>query len=152
VVQINKQSFRYADQLTGNLTLPDTITSIGSYAFQYCQNLSGRLVLPDSLISLGQSAFFRCSFTGELILSSNPSFTTIDYETFRYCSFSSITIPNNITTLRYACFSDCSNITSITIPNSVNYIEPYAFGYMSNCTSITCDYASEPTDIDDGFM
>jgi hypothetical protein len=23
---------------------------------------------------------------------------------------------------------------------------------MSNCTSITCDYASEPTDIDDGFM
>jgi hypothetical protein len=62
--------------------------------------LSGQLVLPDSLTNLGSYAFYRCGFTGELVLPSNPSFTFINYYAFGYCSnFTSIIIPDNITTI-----------------------------------------------------
>jgi hypothetical protein len=156
VIGIGDGAFFSADDLTGSLTLANTITTIEASAFHLCKNLSGQLVLPDSLTSLGQYAFYQCNFTGELVLPSNPSFTAINPNTFSYCSFSSIIIPDNITQLNFFCFSDNSTITSITIPSTVSLIGMYSFGFMTNCTSIICDYATEPAqpevDFKSGFF
>jgi hypothetical protein len=113
----------YADRLTGTITLPETLTSIGMWAFVGCASLSGSLVIPNSVTSIGIMAFQNCvGFNGILTLPSNSSYTTIDTETFSNCNFSTVVFPNTITM-----------ITST------------AFNFNFNLSTIICNYASNPT-------
>ena len=43
-----------------NITIPDKVTSIGSYAFQACSNLTS-ITIPDSVTSIGKDAFRGCT-------------------------------------------------------------------------------------------
>ena len=42
------------------LTLPNSVRSIGDYAFTYCRGLT-ELTLPNSITSIGDAAFSECS-------------------------------------------------------------------------------------------
>ena len=52
-------AFRNCSRLI-NITLPDSLTSIGSHAFDNCSRLIN-ITLPDSLTSIGSYAFYNCS-------------------------------------------------------------------------------------------
>jgi hypothetical protein len=78
--------------------------------------------LPDTITSISNHAFSGCGFTGTLSLPENPSLTTLGTSAFANNNFSSITIPDNITTIGTECFKNCSSCTSIicnyeTAPN-----------------------------------
>ncbi|MEI6753657.1 MAG: leucine-rich repeat domain-containing protein [Paludibacter sp.] len=70
------------------------------------------------------------------MFTSPNSITSIRNYTFRYCSLTSITIPNTVTSIGKAAFAVCSALTSITIPNSVTSIGQEAFAYCNGLTSI----------------
>ncbi len=71
--------------LTGNLTIPDSVTTIGYGAFYGCSGLTGDLTIPDSVTSIGINAFHGCSgLTGDL------------------------TIPDSVTSIGNSAFSGCS--------------------------------------------
>ncbi len=44
----------------GNITIPDSVTSIKDYAFSDCSNLES-IIIPDSVTSIGEGAFSGCS-------------------------------------------------------------------------------------------
>ena len=70
---------------TGALTIPSSVTSIGSYAFGYCSGLTGTLTIPSSVTSIGESAFYNCNgFDGSLTIGS--SVTSIGNYAFYNCS------------------------------------------------------------------
>ena len=48
----------------------------------------------------------------------------------------SFVIPNSVTTIGYAAFSGCSNLTSVTIPDSVTTIGSRAFYECYNLTDV----------------
>ena len=102
-----------------SFTIPNSVTSIGSWAFHDCDSLT-TITIPDSVTSIGEWAFWYCT------------------------NLTSITIPNSVTTIGYYAFAHCSNLTSITIPNSVTTIEFWAF---EDCTSLTiyCEATSQPS-------
>ena len=52
-------------------------------------------------------------------------------------SFTSVTIPNSVTTIGYGAFAWCTRLTSITIYDGVTYIGDGAFYECSRLTSIT---------------
>lgn len=59
------------------------------------------------------------------------------YGAFMDCSMlTSITMPNNITSIESVAFSMCSGITSITLPNGIIYVGSGAFGGCSGLTSV----------------
>ena len=56
----NKTTLLAYPSATGDVTIPDSVTSIGSYAFENCSSLES-VTIPDSVTSIGNSAFSGCS-------------------------------------------------------------------------------------------
>ena len=103
--------------LVTNLTIPDSVTSIGGAAFSGCSGLTS-VTIPDSVTSIGGSAFSGCS--GLTSVTIPDSVTSIGDYAFRYCSgLTSVTIPDSVTSIGGWAFSGCSSLASVTIPNSV---------------------------------
>ena len=111
VTKIGNNAF-FQSTLT-SLTLPNTLTNIGTGAFGYCASLTS-VKIPSSVNTIGLSAFASCS------------------------SLSSLTISNGVATLKSSAFSGTS-LTSVTIPGSVTSIEPQVFSLCSLLTTITVD-------------
>ena len=116
-------------------TIPDSVTSIGSYAFGYCDSLAS-VTIPDSVTSIGNNAFYSC--TGLTSITIPDSVTSIGSSAFSGCtSLTSITIPDSVTSIAEYTFSSCKSLTSITIGNSVTSISDDAFSFCTSLTSIT---------------
>ena len=114
-----------------SVTIPNSVTSIGSSAFSICKNLD-RVTIPNSVTSIGSSAFAVCENLDSITIPN--SVTSIEKETFASCTnLTSITIPNSVTSIGEEAFYRCLSLTSITIPNSVTSIGEDAFMY---CTSL----------------
>ena len=160
VTTIRSYAFYNYKNLTGSLTIPNSITSIGDYAFYGCYGFTGSLTISNSVTTIGNSAFSGCSgftgslnlpnsvssigdyafsgcngFTGSLNLSN--SLTSIGKGVFRYCKgFSgSLTIPDSVTEIDDNAFYDCSGFTgNLNIGNVVTRIGSGAFNECSGFT------------------
>ena len=55
----------------------------------------------------------------------------------QFDDLTSITLPNNITSIGNGAFGNCTSLTSITIPTGVTNISSFAFSGCNNLTSIT---------------
>ena len=132
---------------TGSLTIPNSVTSIGSSAFTSCSGFTGNLTIPNSVTEIGGSAFWGCSgFTGDLVIPN--SVTTINQSAFHSCSgfTGSLFIPNSVTTIGSYAFQDCSGFTgNLIIGNSVTTIGYYAFYGCRGFSSITSLSETAPT-------
>ena len=118
-----------------SITIPNSVTSIGSSAFSYCSGLTS-VSIPNSVTSIGSSAFYDCN--GLTSVTIPNSVTSIAYGTFLGCDgLTSVTISNSVTSIGSSAFAGCSGLTSVTIPNSVTSIEESAFSNCSGLTSVT---------------
>ena len=134
VTSIGSYAFYNYVNLT-SITIPDSVISIGSYSFYGCSSLTS-ITIPDSVTSIGSYAFYSCSSLTSITIP--DSVATIGSSAFSGCSsLITITIPSAITSIGKSVFYACSNLTSITIPDSVTSIGSYAFYSCSSLTSIT---------------
>ena len=121
-----------------SLKLPDSVTSIKSYAFDGCSGFTGDLIIPENVTSIESGAFKGCSgFTGDLIIP--DSVTSIEYEAFDGCSgfTGDLIIPESVTSIESSAFDGCSGFTGdLIIPDSVTSIGTYAF---ASCSGFTGD-------------
>ena len=136
ITSIEYNSFWGCSGFTESLTIPDSVTSIGGAAFSHCSGFTGSLTIPDSVMSIDSQAFFGCSgFTGGLTIGINLA--SIGEGAFWGCNgfTESLIIPDSVTSIGIYAFSGCSGFTgSLTIGNSVTSIGEYAF---SGCSGFT---------------
>ena len=120
--------------INGDVTIPDSVMSIGSSAF-YGRTGLRCVAIPDSVTNIENYAFYNCS--GLTSISIPGSVTSIGYNAFRGCSgLMSVTIGNGVTNIGNWAFSGCSGLTSVMIPNSVTSIGFYAFRDCSGLSSV----------------
>lgn len=127
-------SFSGCTNLT-SISIPDSVTSIGSNAFEDCSGLTS-ITIPDSVTNIGDSAFSGC--TGLMSITIPDSVTSINASAFRDCSkLTSFTIPNSVTSIGKSAFYGCSSLTTVTIGNSVTSIGDSSF---FGCSNLSCIY------------
>ena len=88
--------------VSGSITIPNSVTSIGDGAFSNCRSLTS-ITIPSGVTSISSAAFYDCS------------------------NLTSITIPNGVTSIGYSAFSYCGRLARITLPSSVTSISSGAF-------------------------
>ncbi len=158
-------------EITNNLVIPDTITTIPKYAFHGCTDIVS-VSIPESVTSIGEYAFQFCSQLTSVDFGENSQLTSIGYSAFYSCtSLTKITIPSSVTSIGEYVFRSCSqltsvdfgdnsqlasigryafdntSLTSITIPSSVKSIENFAFQFCSQLISVDFGDNSQLTSI-----
>ena len=133
--------------------IPASVTSIGELAFMACSSLATITVADgnsayeapngcNAIIDKNSHTLIQgCSGTVFEILPAD--LTTIGYASCSYFGFTSVTIPDGVTTIGEHAFEGCSDLTTVEIPASVTSIGEYAFGWCGSLATVTV-YA-EPT-------
>ena len=138
ITQIPAQAF-YNSNITGNLVIPNTVTTIDNEAFFGCEDLNGTLTLSNSLTSIGNKAFIACSgLTGELTIPN--SVKTIGKWAFCNCSgfTGELTIPNSVKTIGTSAFENCTGFTGdLLLHKSLEAVGAMSFAYCKNIKTIT---------------
>ena len=138
----------------GSVTLPDSVTVIGTgalersrllekvtlsqnlkyikdAAFRFCWRLQN-VDLPDGLLYIGADAFRKCHEFTEMIIP--DSVTYIGSKAFYKCvNLKSVKLPAHITKISMGVFLHCHQLTEIVIPEDVTVIEKDAF---AECRSL----------------
>ena len=128
ITRIPAQAFKNS-KIKGNLTIPNSVTTIEREAFSNCTELKGSLTLSNSLKTIGDKAFYNCnSLNGSLTIPNTV--TTIGISAFEKCTGfnGSLTIPHSVTTIGESAFCNCQGFKGdLTIPSSITTIEAYTF-------------------------
>ena len=139
-----------------------SVTAIDAHAFHNCSNLTGTLTVPEGVVSIGTMAFLSCGFTSVIMPRSLEEISTLSYgqgSAFAYCSSlesisvdnenpifysennaiikregkvlvigcKTTTIPDDVETIGLSAFQGAGDGGNLVIPNSVTSINSYAF-------------------------
>ena len=159
VTALGERALSYA-KMTG-ITIPESITSLGSgafmsstlesvtfagtaslktigpRAFSSCSSLTA-FIVPESVETIGDSSFSGCKNLATFTFAGTPAVTSIGNAAFQDCKkLTAFTIPVSVTTLGRTVFW-FTGLTSLTIPAGVTQIGQALF-CSSPITSLTVD-------------
>jgi hypothetical protein len=126
--------FIYCFSLT-NITIPDSVVTIGSFAFNDCYNLA-EITIPDSVRNIGDYAFNACSHLARVRLP--EGIANIGYGVFLDCwELNNVIIPKSVINLDYGAFAHCSSLTAVYFEGSP---PDFSWGNTFDYDNITAYY------------
>ena len=135
ITSLEKYTFEKCSSLI-SVTLPQTLTAIGSSAFSNCDSLTSIDLSQTALKSIESSTFFNCASLASVTLP--QTLTSIDSSAFSQCSsLASIDLSQTaLTSIGQNTFSQCTALASVTLPQTLNSIGSDAFDLCSSLASI----------------
>lgn len=125
VTAIPEEMFKSSPVETIEGNIPEGVVSIGANAFNGTSKLTGPLSLPSSLETLGNGAFASSNLSEGIIIPDDCKITNIF--AFNSSSIPSINIPDGVTSLPKNCFNFCRNLKTVTGGKNLKEIGQNAF-------------------------
>lgn len=131
------------DQLVKSLVLPDGITKILNYSLSYFGLKD--VTIPNTVTSIGNGAFYGCKSLSAIDIPNSVK-SIGDYAFYDCDGLTSIEIPGCVTSIGDYAFSDCSNLTDVFILSSVPPIAEYfSFANTPSNKTVHIPYGSLST-------
>ena len=136
------------DKTVSEITIPDSVTSIGESAFRGCNSLAS-ITLPFVGASKTASDGYNQVFGYIFGYVTTSSISSVSGATYQYskgskyyhyyipASLKTVILSNGVTSIGDYVFEGCSGLTSVTIGNSVISIGSSVFEGCSGLTSVT---------------
>ena len=122
VMSIGSSAFASCNLKT--LTLPESLTTLGSDAFRYNQMLE-KIEIPSKVTEIPQSCFERCLSLESVTIPEGV--TAIGDDAFQSCNLNALTLPESLEAIGSYAFFGNRSLKSVNIPAKVKTIESYAF-------------------------
>ena len=119
-----------------SVSIPDSVTSIGSYSFANCTAL-GELSFPDSVTSIDRDAFSGCKKLASIRWSENLQ--SIGSSSFANCTaLETLSFPKSVKTIDSYAFSGCSSVSSLSFSDNPKggFLTDIKYNAFGNCTAL----------------
>ncbi len=133
-----------ASMCSGTVTIPDGVKEIQDGIF-YDNSKITSLIIPASVTKI--DGIYGCSnLTNISVVDTNKTYSSYDGCLYNKTKSEiilcpkmkdSVTINNNVTSIKSGAFNGCKKINNISLPNKVKTIESNAFNDCSNLTKVT---------------
>ncbi len=139
---ISQYGFKTPNNTTNSpiisITIPSTITSIGSQAFYGCNSLK-ELIIPEGVTEIPKEMAYYTTALEKLVIPS--TITKINASAFRSSAFSNeLVIPEGCTYIDEYAFK-ASGVTKVTLPSTLETVKKEAF---RECPALTEVYSKSP--------
>lgn len=111
--------------ISGEVIIPDGVTSIRDYAFYGCKNITN-VVLPNTIAGIGSYAFSNSSISGEFSFPRTEKKINTGLRLFQNTLITKITIPTNLNTMNGNIFCDMPYLETVIVEHGVTMLVSYA--------------------------
>lgn len=94
--------------------LPASLTTIGESAFENCVSMSGTMTIPKAVISVGRYAFAQDYNLTNIVFEPESEISRLGYGSFAYCGITDFTVPGNVSSMGQEVFAGCPNLLTVT--------------------------------------
>ena len=118
-----------------NISLPNSLVTIGPAAFIYCEKLEN-INIPNSIKAISEWAFQGCNALKTIPM--NSEITSIERYAYSSCKgITNVTVPNTVTKIGEAAFWMDKNLLSATLPEKLDTIQHYLFSSCDVLEKVT---------------
>ena len=165
---IGESAFYTCDNLTSDIIIPDSVTTIDEYAFQCCRKIKsvrigtgltalpqgafnccsslGRVVIPSNIKTVGEIAFSGCDSLKSVCFEDGGVETVAD-SAFSNCKkVTSVYLGNSLTSIGSSFFTDSDELTALVIPSSVTSLSSWTFSGIGENTTVVFGGTKEQWD------
>ena len=134
ITQMADRVFQGCDSIT-QFTFPSSITVVPEAVLYHCDKLQ-QVTLASGTTRIAAYAFENCPQLATMNLTEQTSLTDINIHAFANTGFTTVTLPNSLTTVDYSAFRECQQLESINVPTGLTIV-PYDFVcYSPKLTSV----------------
>ena len=139
-IKTGKNAFAKCSKMKGDIdvlinTLDETVTQIEENQFSGFSGVTGTLTIPKRIKSIGANAFSKCSGLTAIEFENESELTEIGNYAFSQCSSvnNRLDLPDSVTTIGEYAFNECSNLAGVDLSTELTSIGQYAF---YNCSKL----------------
>ena len=133
-IKTGKNAFAKCSKMKGDIdvlidTLDNDATIIEENQFSGFSGVTGTLTIPARIKSIGANAFSKCSGLTAIEFENESELTEIGNYAFSQCSSvnNRLDLPDSVTTIGEYAFNECSNLAGVDLSRGLTSIGQYAF-------------------------